>query len=489
MITRRNSEWSAGRAHKPRLARAIVVTLILFSTAAPPALAQFNSAFHGPNLNMGPRISINPNIRYSPNLNYEDVGGDQPRARPRRVYREGPPEDDIVPSQRTKKGSSPAVADNTYVPKEVLIEINGNPSDGQVEALARRYRLTRVQSQNLPTLNATFFRWRISDNRSVDDVVRELNAGGSVKSAQRNGIFRLQQSPQSSASTEKSLQQYALATLRLPQAHTLSVGANVRVAIIDSGIDVTHPEFSDAIESSFDALGSSEGAHAHGTSIAGIVASHQRLTGSAPSARLLAVRAFGAQKSGAESTSFVVLKGLDYAISHGAQVINMSFAGPKDAAIERGLAVASAKGIVLIAAAGNAGPKSPPLYPGADRNVIAVTATDSSDRLFTASNRGGYIAIAAPGVDILSALPDGKYGLSSGTSMSAAYVSGLAALMIARNPALTPGDLRIALANSARDLGPKGRDDQFGAGEADAFAAVSAIAGPIETASGRSGTP
>ncbi|MBX9710812.1 MAG: S8 family serine peptidase, partial [Xanthobacteraceae bacterium] len=140
-------------------------------------------------------------------------------------------------------------------------------------------------------------------------------------------------------------------------------------------------------------------------------------------------------------------------------------------------------------AAGNAGPKSPPLYPGADRNVIAVTATDSSDHLFEAANRGGYVAIAAPGVDILSALPDGKYGMSSGTSLSAAFVSGLAALMIARNPNLTPGDLRTALTSSARDLGAKGRDDQFGAGEADAFAAVSAIAAPIETAAGKPGTP
>ena len=154
----------------------------------------------------------------------------------------------------------------------------------------------------------------------------------------------------------------------------------------------------------------------------------------------------------------------------------MSFAGPKDALIERGIAATAAKGIVMVAAAGNAGPKSPPLYPAANANVIAVSATDAQDRLFAASNRGSYIALAAPGVDIFLPAPDEKYQMTSGTSFSAAYVSGLAALMLERNPALKPEEVRAILMKTARDLGAPGRDDLFGAGEADAFAAVSAVA-------------
>ena len=122
--------------------------------------------------------------------------------------------------------------------------------------------------------------------------------------------------------------------------------------------------------------------------------------------------------------------------------------------------------------------------PAADRNVIAVSATDQSDKLFAQSNRGSYVAIAAPGVDILSPAPDGKYQMSSGTSLSAAFVSGVAALMIARNPDISAADIRSTLASTARDLGPKGRDDQFGAGQADAFSAVSAVsAAPMAAAS------
>ena len=166
----------------------------------------------------------------------------------------------------------------------------------------------------------------------------------------------------------------------------------------------------------------------------------------------------------------MILKALNYAVLHGAQIVNMSFAGPKDPLIERGIGATAARGIVMVAASGNAGAKSPPLYPAANANVIAVSATDAGDKLFAASNRGGHIAIAAPGVDIFLPAPDGKYQMTSGTSFSAAYVSGRAALMLGRNPALKRGEVRAILMRTARDLGSPGRDDQFGAGQADAFA-------------------
>jgi subtilisin family serine protease len=153
----------------------------------------------------------------------------------------------------------------------------------------------------------------------------------------------------------------------------------------------------------------------------------------------------------------------------------MSFAGPKDPMIERGIAATAARGVLLVAAAGNGGAKSPPLYPAANPNVIAVSGTDAQDRLFPASNRGNYIAVAAPAADIFLPAPDEKYQINSGTSFSAAYVSGIAALIMERSPALKPNDVRAILTRTARDLGTPGRDDLFGAGEADAFAAVTAV--------------
>jgi subtilisin family serine protease len=153
----------------------------------------------------------------------------------------------------------------------------------------------------------------------------------------------------------------------------------------------------------------------------------------------------------------------------------MSFAGPNDPQIALGLAAAQRKGVVLVAAAGNLGPKSPPLYPAADPNVIAVTATDVQDQLLAVASRGRHIAVAAPGVDILAPAPGGGYQLSTGTSIAAAQVSGVAALLLELQPGLKPDALRKILLSTAMDLGPKGRDDQFGAGLADANRAILAL--------------
>jgi hypothetical protein len=363
--------------------------------------------------------------------------------------------------------------DQRRITNEFVAEIDGSLSDSQTDELARRHRLERLQSQNFPLIGSTIGLFRVTDRRAVETVSREFATEAGVRSVQPNFRYVLQQ--QKRELTEGDPAQYVVAKLHLPQAHTLAHGTNVTIAVIDSGIDINHPELANSIAASFDALGSKEGPHVHGTGIAGAIVAHARLIGSAPAARILAIRAFGVASNGAESNSYVILKGLDYAAAHGAQIVNMSFAGPKDTLIERGIAAMATKGIVMVAAAGNAGAKSPPLYPAANANVIAVSATDAQDKLFSASNRGGYIAVAAPGVDIFLPAPDNKYQMISGTSFSAAYVSGLAALMLERNTVLKPDEVRATLMKTARDLGAAGRDDLFGAGEADAYAAVQAV--------------
>jgi subtilisin family serine protease len=361
----------------------------------------------------------------------------------------------------SRRNVSQTVLNSRTIANEIVAEIDGSLSDAQADELARRHGLVRLQSQNFSLVGATIGLFRITDRRTVQKVSNELAAHPSVRLVQPNFRYVLQD--QKAALSEGDPAQYALLKLRLPEAHALAHGANVTIAVIDSGIDAKHPELVNSIGDTFDALGSKEGPHVHGTGVAGAIVSHARLMGSAPEARILAIRAFGAARSGAESTSYVILKALDYAALHGAQIVNMSFAGPKDALIERGILATAARGIVLVAASGNAGAKSPPLYPAASPNVIAVSATDAQGKLFTASNRGSHIALSAPGVDIFLPAPDEKYQMASGTSFSAAYVSGLAALMLERNPALKPGEVRAILMKTARDLGAPGRDDQFGA--------------------------
>jgi hypothetical protein len=378
-------------------------------------------------------------------------------------------------SSGPRRNAVQTVLNARTIANQLVAEIDGALSDAQADELAQLHGLARIGSQNFPLVGATIGLFRITDGRTVETVRREFATDASVRSVQLNFRYLLQDQRTEPAQGDPA--QYAFARLRLPLAHTLAHGANVTIAVIDSGVDVKHVELANSVAASFDALGSKEGPHLHGTGVAGAIASHSRLIGSAPAARILAIRAFGAASGVAESNSYVILKAMDYAVAHGAQIVNMSFAGPKDELIERAIAATAAKGIVMVAAAGNAGAKSPPLYPAANTNVIAVSATDAQDKLFAASNRGSYIALAAPGVDIFLPAPDQKYQVTSGTSFSAAYVSGIAALMLERNPALKRDELRATLMKTARDLGSPGRDDLYGAGEADAFAAIQAAVG------------
>jgi subtilisin family serine protease len=337
-----------------------------------------------------------------------------------------------------------------------------------------------VASENIAITGSTAVRLRFTDGRTVQDVIRALAAIQFVAVAQPQYVFKTQQQGSETAPASRGddtgpkgdAAQYILEKLKISDVHRIVRGTNVTIAVIDSQIDAAHPDLEGVIAERFSAVGAPEKPHAHGTGMAGAIASHQRLLGTAPGARLLAVHAFSTAAAAAESTTFNILKGIDWSVRQGARIINMSFAGPKDPSLERVLKLAYDKGIVLIAAAGNAGPKSPPLYPGADPNVIAVTATDADDKLFTGANRGKYISVAAPGVDILVPAPEGDYQITTGTSVAAAEVSGIVALLLERNPKLTPAEIRRILTMSAKRLGPGERDDNFGSGLIDPLQAL-----------------
>lgn len=385
----------------------------------------------------------------------------------------------IAPLTAKRSGSGvPTAGETRYVPDEVVLEVATSMSDQQIGALARRFRLTRLQSTPFRLGGTTLMRWRIPDRRSVPTVVRALEADAGVLSAQPNYLYAIQEDQgQTPAPHEGDPAQYVLDKMHLPQAHEIARG-KVSVAVIDSGIDLTSPELTGDIAGSLDALGTGAKVHAHGTAIAGAIAAHGRLMGAAPAARIFAVRAFSGS-DGDNGTTYAILTGLDWAVQRGVRVVNMSFAGPQDPAIAVGLAAANHQGVVLIAAAGNKGAKSPPLFPAADRNVIAVTSTDEHDQLPAFANRGPYVAVAAPGVDLMLLAPNGSLQFASGTSFSAAYVTGTVALMLERDPGLTPEAVRRALMASAHPLPPLQAgiaDSLSGGGLADAYAVLQAVA-------------
>ena len=374
---------------------------------------------------------------------------------------------------RNNGGGAPPQGNQNFVPNEVITAFAPGATPQAINQVARRYDLTQLDSQNFPLIGTSLYRWRIGGSRSVANTVRALGGERIVANVQPNFIFTLQEETAKIAAVPHGdAAQYVLAKLQSAQAQQVATGKDVLVAVIDSDIDAKHPDLDATIVKSFDALGGNEKPHAHGTSIAGAIAAHGKLLGIAPGAQVLAARAFDDTPGAAHGSSFSIYKSLQWAADNNARVVNMSFAGPADPALQRMLAAAYDKGMVLIAAAGNAGPKSDPLYPAADPNVIAVTATDSDDHLFPMANRGRYIAVAAPGVEIFALAPGNEYVFTTGTSIAAAHVSGIAALLLEHKPSLKPGDIRAALTATAQPLGPPRPDSDFGAGLVSAYRAV-----------------
>jgi hypothetical protein len=386
-------------------------------------------------------------------------------------------------AQNVPRSGVPPVGERRFVPNEVVVGLPSNISQRELDALAQRHRLAVIESHDIPLVGTTYYRWRITDGGRIADVIRALEIDSLVRHAQPNYRFTLAQAPVASLPQAPTARaeldagvQYAPAKLHLGEAHRFATGEKVLVAVIDSAIDTSHPEIIDAVADRFDAIAPMGAVNPHGTEMAGAIVARGKLMGAAPNVRLLAIRAFNGEGDKSEATTLSLLTGIDWAVAHGARIINMSFAGPYDPDIARGVAAARHKGVVLIAAAGNAGPKSPPLYPAADKNVIAVTAIDADNKLLSAANRGKHIAVAAPGVDVLVPAPGRAYQLTTGTSVAAAEVSGIAALLVELKPSITPDEVRNVLQSTAFDLGPKGPDDQFGAGLADAERAVMALA-------------
>ncbi len=364
-----------------------------------------------------------------------------------------------------------------YVPDEVITEFSSTATPQSIDQLARRYNLTRLESQSFPLIGTTIYRWHINGRSSVPDTIGVIEDQRVVARAQPNYLFTLQ-ADATTASTKirgGDSAQYALGKLQIERAHQVATGKDIPIALIDSEIDVKHLDLNGAITKSFDPLGGDAKPHLHGTAMAGAIAAHGKLSGIALGPHLLAARAFDNTAGEAKGTSFAIYKSLQWAADNGARVINMSFAGPADPDMHRMLAAAYEKGIVLVAAAGNAGPNSAPLYPAADPDVIAVTATDSNDGLFKMANRGSYIAVAAPGVEILALAPGDSYQITTGTSVAAAHVSGIAAMLLEEKPSLTPNEVRSIIMSTAKPLGSAGQGSDFGAGLVDAYQAVSAV--------------
>ena len=258
----------------------------------------------------------------------------------------------------------------------------------------------------------------------------------------------------------------------------------IKVGIIDTGISLSHPDLSSNIKGNINTINSKKKGNddnGHGSHVAGIVAAlnnTQGVVGGAPLADLYAIKVLGANGSGYLSD---IIEGLDWAIARDLDVVNMSLGTTADVqSFHDAVARAYYAGITIICAAGNNG--GAVIYPAAYPEVIAVSATDSSDTLASWSSRGPEVDLAAPGVSIYSTYKGTGYETLSGTSMASPHVTAAAALLLNRpvrvsedtdgDGAWDPSEVAAHLQSTATDLGALGTDIFYGAGLVNAFAAL-----------------
>ncbi|RUW60404.1 S8 family serine peptidase [Mesorhizobium sp. M7A.F.Ca.US.008.03.1.1] len=343
-----------------------------------------------------------------------------------------------------------------FVPDEVLVTIDGDA--GAVQQIAASFGLQVRSQRQSRLLGTTLVRFGIPDGRPVGVVLAQLAADGRTQRREPNHVYSLQQAA--------GIVNYAFDRIALDAKQ--ASGENVRIAVIDTGIDDTNPALSGVIAGQFDAMPDVPiEKRDHGTSIDGLIAGVGTLEGMAPGAKIYHARAF----EGGKSTMDVILSALDWAAEQDVRIINMSFVGPKNDLLGVACRNARALGMVLVAAAGNNGPKAPYGYPAAFDGVIAVTATDAKDGLMPQANRGAYVFISAPGVEMVAPSGAGS-DVVTGTSFAAAIVSGAIANLIHAAPDRSVDDIEKALAATAKDLGPTGRDNDFGYGLLDIKAAA-----------------
>lgn len=329
----------------------------------------------------------------------------------------------------------------------------------------------------------------IASTNDSERSVASLNARSDILWAEPDYLARIQDFPPPSrlrgvvyvpvavvAEDPLMTHQWHHALIRTGEAWRVSRGAGAIIAIVDTGVDCDLTELMyqcvagyDFVNDDFDPSDD----HGHGTDVASIAAGAANNgiggVGIAPDSRLMPLKAMSANGFGSYAA---IANAVVWAADRGADVINLSLGGYYDSATLRSaISYAVARGLVVVAAAGNDN-LALPAYPAAYPNVIAVAATDRDDRHWEPSNRGSYVDVAAPGAHVATTTRHG-WGELSGTSEATPIVAGVAALIRSRSPGLSAETVLSQLAAGAVDLGDPGWDPFFGHGRVDAARAVS----------------
>ncbi len=263
-----------------------------------------------------------------------------------------------------------------------------------------------------------------------------------------------------------------------PTVWARATGKGVRVGVVDTGVNMSHPDLAVNVKTGFDAISETEGVeddNGHGTHVAGIIAALDNgfgVVGVAPEAHICAVKSFDSKGKGMASD---IIQGIAWCIDQGVSIINMSF-GTVDSgkALELAISKAAEAGILLVAASGNTGGQNTVLYPARDPHVVAVAASTQDDQIAAFSSSGPEVDITGPGTDIYSTYAGQRYKTLTGTSMACPHVTGVAALVLSAVPGLSAKEVEELICETATVINGFPRDQQ-GAGLINARAAVASV--------------
>nr|WP_229259822.1 S8 family serine peptidase [Duganella aquatilis] len=332
----------------------------------------------------------------------------------------------------------------------------------RAEALAQQHGLALLDDWPMPVLGIDCYVMRYPDNETADHIIALLTHDPQVEWAQP--VARFSGMGQEAASADPLYPvQPAARYWHVAELHRYTTGRNVKVAVVDSGIDAGHPDLQGqlAVNSNFVDAGPTPPEN-HGTAVAGIIAARAGnggIIGVAPQARLMGLRAcWQLPDQATRCNSFTLAKAINYAILNGARVINLSLSGPPDRLLDRLLDVALERGIGVVGAvdAQNSGPA----FPASHRGVLAVGSQGQGGKTVL-----GEPLLLAPGNDIPTTAPGGRWAFVNGSSYAAAHVSGMLALLDELQPDASPAQLRTLLQPAAA----------LNAGNIDACATISRL--------------
>ncbi|MFC7441073.1 S8 family peptidase [Laceyella putida] len=338
-------------------------------------------------------------------------------------------------------------------PQEIIVKFKPGASSSKAASLHAKAK-GNVTSTN-PKLGYQVV--TVKKGQSVKAAIATYKADPQVEYVEPNGEIHAAFTP----NDPKYSEQYAPQKVGAEAAWDVTKGSSeVKVAIVDTGVDYNHPDLAGKVEKGKDFIDNDNDPmdeNSHGTHCAGITAAktdnNEGIVGMAPEVTILAERVLDENGSGTWDS---VASGITHAADAGAKVISLSLGGSENSkALEDAVKYAAGKGAVIVAAAGNESTNAPS-YPAYYDDAIAVAATDQNDLKAYFSNFGDWVDVAAPGVDILSTVPGGGYETMSGTSMATPLVAGEAALLASQGKSAS--DIRKAIEGTAEKIPGTGTD-------------------------------